>query len=211
MRFIFGLALLIGTLALAACASATPTPVSVQPTTAALDAPTLPPDQATAVANATAAAAPTAGIQSVGATPTPLPAEIAVNSLPDPGTIQPPATEDPNVALVFDQITFERTGGSSPEPLLIIIRSDGSAEVNGQPQTVAPEVITALDAQIDQLEFFGIQGIFSSPGAPSDVYQYVVTVDRAGASQMLTAQDGLTPNELLRFFAAIVAAVEDQS
>jgi hypothetical protein len=172
--------ILIGLLLLAAC-NGTSAPTTVP-------APTSEPPTATSESET---------IQQV-ATP------FAEITLPPVGELVAPATEDPEAGLVFDLIVFTQSGGPSNTELTIELRSDGTLIRNGETSTVSQADITAIDRMLDEIGFFGLQGIFAAAAANPDVYSYTITVDRAGSSRMIVAQDTYTPEELKELFAAIL-------
>ncbi len=129
---------------------------------------------------------------------------LAVDNLPAVGEMITSATEDPEAGLVFDNIMFTQTGGASNIELTIELRSDGTLIRNGETSTVSQEEVLAIDAMLDELNFFGIQGVFAAAAPNPDVYSYSITVERAGSSLMINAQDTYTPVELKELFAAIV-------
>lgn len=188
----------IVTLLLAACGGAATPPAptadssSGSPTTQATSALlAVTPDL-----TATQAAAPTLAVQerSFGTDEPPLPI---------PGTIIAPTTPDPDAGLLFDTILLERTGGLAGEPLTVEVKSDGTITRDGAASTILPDQVTFLDNLIDQLNFFGLQGVFAAPGTSADTYTYYVTVTRAGASRTIQAQDGFLPSELAQFLSLL--------
>ena len=132
------------------------------------------------------------------------PTPFAQVTLPPAGEIVAPATEDPEAGLVFDLITFTQTGGPNNTELTIELHSDGTLVRNGETSTVSQEDIAAIDTMLDAVGFFGLEGIFAGPAPNPDVYSYTLTVERGGASRMLTAEDTYTPQELKQLFAAII-------
>lgn len=120
-----------------------------------------------------------------------------------PGTLIPPATADTLAGTPFDRILFKRTGGITGQSLTVEILADGTYTRNDASGQLSPEQVQQLTNILDQLDFFGIQGVFTAPGTGADVYQYSVTVDRGGASRMIDAQDGLTPSELMALFTVL--------
>jgi hypothetical protein len=171
----------ISLLLLAACNGTTAPTATLQPTEP-------PPDTAT----------PEAVEQEQEETP------VVEVSLPPVGEMVSSATEDPEAGLVFDAIFFTQTGGSNNTELNIELRSDGTLVRNGETSTVSQEDIMAIDTMLDELNFFGIQGVFAAAAPNPDVYSYSITVERAGSSMMINAQDTYTPVELKELFAAIV-------
>lgn len=123
--------------------------------------------------------------------------------LPAPGTIVA-ATEDPNAGLVFDSLTMERTGGIAGELLTVQVLSNGSVFRNGAASAISADQVTQIDGLLDQMNFFQMQGVFTAPGAGADLFTYAITVERAGASRTVTAQDGLIPPELQALITALV-------
>lgn len=129
--------------------------------------------------------------------------ETGVAELPIPGTMIAATTPDPDAGLIFDSIQFVRTGGIAGKTLTIEIKSDGTVTRDGVASTIAPDQVTLIDTAIDQLNFFGIQGVFQAPGTSADTYHYSVTVNRAGSSRTINAEDGFVPPELQQFLALL--------
>ncbi len=129
---------------------------------------------------------------------------IAEITLPAVGEIVAPATQDPEAGLLFDLIVFTQTGGQNNTNVTIEVRSDGTLIRNGETSTVSQEDIAAIDTMLDEIGFFGLQGVFAAPAPNPDVYAYTLTVERAGASRMINAQDTYSPPELKALFAAII-------
>jgi len=123
--------------------------------------------------------------------------------LPIPGTLDASTNIDPEAGLVFDSIQLERTGGVAGQTLTIEVKSDGTFTRDGVPGNISPEQVTLIDNLIDQLNFFGLEGVFVAPGTSADVYRYQVRVSRAGSARMIQAQDGFTPSELIQFFSLL--------
>ncbi|MBL8161348.1 MAG: hypothetical protein JNJ61_05125 [Anaerolineae bacterium] len=123
--------------------------------------------------------------------------------LPVPGTLVAAATPDPDAGLVFDRILFERTGGIAGVPLTIEILSNGSVTRDGQPRTIGADLVTLIDGQLDLMNYFGIQGVFTAPGTSADIYTYNITVERNGASLTVKAQDGFIPPDIQRLISLL--------
>ncbi len=123
--------------------------------------------------------------------------------LPVPGTIIA-VTEDPNAGLVFDSLTMERTGGIAGELLTVQVLSNGSVFRNGSASTISGDQVMEIDSMLDQMNFFRMQGVFTAPGAGAELFTYAITVERAGASRTVTAQDGLIPPELQALITVLV-------
>jgi hypothetical protein len=130
--------------------------------------------------------------------------ETGQPTMPIPGTIVMAATTpDPDVGLIFDLIQYRQTGGITGQTLEIEVRSDGTLTRNGVPSTISPDQVTLIDNMIDQMNFFSINGVFTAPGSGADVIRYSVTVERAGTSVGIDAQDGLVPPELAQLFSIL--------
>ncbi len=123
--------------------------------------------------------------------------------LPIPGTMVAATTPDPDVGLVFDTILFERTGGVAGIPLTVEVKSDGTVTRDGVASTISPDQVTLIDNVIDQLNFFGLEGVFAAPGTSADTYHYEVTVNRSGSSRTIQAEDGFLPSELAQFLSLL--------
>jgi hypothetical protein len=162
------------------------------------------------------APAPTATVEptDVPATATPeaetQATQAPVITIPPVGEISRSPTEDPEAGLVFDSIIFTQTGGSTEGELVIEIHSDGTMIRDGETGTISQEDVTRIDDMLDDINFFGIEGIFEAAAANPDAYSYTITVERAGASRMIPAQDTYAPQELKDLFAAILALGQPQ-
>ncbi|MEO8610024.1 MAG: hypothetical protein ABI690_19175 [Chloroflexota bacterium] len=196
--------ILIGTLFLAACGgNAAPTAVlpTIENTASASS-------DGTAVQGTPVGQEPTEDFAATQtAMPTSVPQERAYETgqpeLPIPGTMIAATTPDPDAGLLFDTIDFERTGGIAGKPLSIQIKSDGTVTRDGVASTITADQVTLIDTVIDQLNFFGLQGMFQAPGTSADTYHYSVTVTRAGSSRKIDAEDGFVPPELQQFFTLL--------
>jgi hypothetical protein len=122
--------------------------------------------------------------------------ETGQPTLSAPGTLVAAATPDPDVGLIFDLIQFEQTGGITGETVTIELRGDGTLVRNGVTGTISQDQVAFIDNMLDQMNFFGITGVFTAPGRGADLLYYTLTVERAGTSVTLRAQDGLIPPEL---------------
>ncbi len=136
-------------------------------------------------------------------TPRPPEDEFALE-VPLPGTLVASATEDPDIALIFDRITLTRTGGPTGEILEIELHSDGTVSRNGATGAVTYERIIAIDDIIDELNFFGMQGALIGPGGDDEVYRYTIRVYRGDSDRMVTAEDGYIPREFQRLLSTII-------
>ncbi len=136
---------------------------------------------------------------------TPMPEGDALE-VPLPQTLVASETEDPNAALVFDQLIFVRYGGpEGTEPINLILQQDGSYTLNDQPGATTPDRVIQLDDLLDEINFFGMQGTLLGPNTDTEDYRYRITVIRADDERTLQAQDGFYPQELGRIFGQLLA------
>lgn len=136
-----------------------------------------------------------------------LPADVVI---PLPGEIVLAAvTEAPEEAAApFDYILYTQDGGPANVSITIEVYSDGRVVRNGESRTVSPQSIAALDQKIKDINFFNIQGIFTTAGASQDIYRYTITVEGGLGSKMIRAQDGYTPQPLLELFSQVITLTE---
>lgn len=123
--------------------------------------------------------------------------------LPVPGTLEAPQ-QDEEIGLVFDKVLFERTGGLAGTPLTIEILQNGNVTRDGVASTIGAGQITQIDNLIDQMNFFYIEGVFTSAGSNADIYHYRITVDRNGASRTVDAEDNLLPQPLRELISTLM-------
>jgi len=116
--------------------------------------------------------------------------------LPAPGTIIPPATQDPEAGTLFDSVALNRSGGFAGKELNIVVKSDGTLTRDGVTSTVTADQVKEISNMLDQMGFFGMQGVFQAPGTSADMYVYKVTVERNGSTRTVTAQEGYIPPQL---------------
>jgi hypothetical protein len=132
-------------------------------------------------------------------------------AVPPPGTLIVGSSNVPEggrPAIVFNTITFSRTGGIAGQQLIIELRRDGTVIRDGETSNVPESVIADVDNRLNLIDFYGIQGIFTGP-LPPDAFFYSLAVDSNIGSRTINAQDGLTPpelGELFSFFAALGTA-----
>ncbi len=126
---------------------------------------------------------------------------------PAVGTIQsPPATEDVDVGLIFDEIYFTQTGGRGDIPLVIRIFSDGRVLRDDQPYQITQEEVRAIDDILDEIDYFGMQGTFTSSGGNPNAYTYELSIARGDDTRNIVAEDGLIPPELMELFSLLLEA-----
>jgi hypothetical protein len=123
--------------------------------------------------------------------------------LPIPGTLDASTNPDTEAGLVFDDIQLERTGGIAGQTLTIVVNGDGTFTRDGVAGTISPDQVTIIDTLLDQMNFFGLQGVFTAPGTGADVYTYSVRVSRAGSARTIRAQDGFIPPELIELLSLL--------
>lgn len=157
----------------AACNPATPTPTATPPPEVTLEAGTNP----LGVISLTIAVPP--------------PGTLIVGSSNVPEGGRPP--------IEFSTVYFSRTGGIAGQQLLIELRRDGTVIRDGETSSVPETTVADVDNRLNLIDFYGIQGIFTGPLAP-DAFLYSLTVDSNVGSRTISAQDGLTPPELVELF-----------
>lgn len=118
-------------------------------------------------------------------------------------TLLPPgqvaeATEDPNIDLVFQSITYIRTGGpaGADDQLEIQLFQDGTLIRNGVQTQLGPQVASEIDTLLDQNDILGLYGTFTSVSPDFSNYFYTLAIEREDASVTLRAEAALTPPEL---------------
>ena len=185
------LLLIICAVLLAACGGTPSTPEPATPDPNAASVPTSDPNQIATPITPVATQAPRE--YATGQPP-----------LPEPGTLVPPATEDPEAGRPFDIIEFQRTGGLEGGTLTAQILGNGSIIRNDAAGTITQEQVAQLTSIIDEIGFFGLEGTFSAPGTSADVFTYTITIERAGPNRTIVAQDGYIPDALMRLINALV-------
>ncbi|MFZ4827617.1 MAG: hypothetical protein ACOYLB_09675 [Phototrophicaceae bacterium] len=154
-----------------------------------------------------------ATLSALGIPTNPPPSESTVSPFGDiipPGTVPPPgvlsfATEDPNADLIFDRIFLVRANAELQSRLELQLFQNGSLLVNGQPAPTVPiEKVLDIDAVLDAIQFFAINGIYASPLRAEDNFVYSITVERAGEANNIVAEPELAPVELLSLLNLII-------
>jgi hypothetical protein len=136
-------------------------------------------------------------------------ASIGVPSIeaPEVGTIQVAAvTEDPDVGAIFDEIYFSQTGGPERTTLVVQVYPDGRVLRDGVQYQISADQVAEIDNALDAMNFFGMQGNFTSPGGGRDTYVYEISVSRGDDSRNVAAEDGLIPPELMTVFSLLLDA-----
>lgn len=125
--------------------------------------------------------------------------------LPPAGTLVISNNPNPDAGMVFDDLTFTRTGGLSGETISITLTGAGVLTRNGVTSQVSSDQITQLVKAIDDMDFFGLDGVFTAPGTSPDAYHYSLTIERNGSARMINAEDGFIPPELAKMFGLVTA------
>jgi hypothetical protein len=187
---------LILTAALLAACQGAPAPTA---TTAALPTQASLPTTAPQVQASATAAPPTATLAQP-TTPEPRAYDTqeasALNAVPLPGTLVKSATEDVSANVMFDSLALIRTGGITGKTLTIQIFSDGTLDRDGQKIALTPDQMKQINDQLNKLNFFGLQGVFTAPGTKPDIFHYNISVERGGEARAIDAEDGFIPREL---------------
>lgn len=135
--------------------------------------------------------------------PTP---EVFELPVPAPGTLIASTTEDPESGLIFDMIQVVQFGGpEGAERREVTLLQDGSYTVNGVAGVTTAQVVADIDAILDELSFFGLQGSMLGPVPDTDDYRYSITVKRGDLERTITMQEGFYPRELDRLLLAVFA------
>ena len=127
-----------------------------------------------------------------------------------PGTLVIPSdAKTPNAPaakpIVISDLLFTRTGGIAASSLTIELKGDGTLTRDGKSASVSADDIKKIEALLDGINFFQLQGIFVSPSGTADAYRYSLSVDASTGSRSITSQDGMTPPELSQVYDAILA------
>lgn len=135
--------------------------------------------------------------------------EVLPEDLPPAGEIGYEATDDPDIDLIFDQVRLVRVGGPNNTTLDIQLFQDGSLYRNGEiVSNVGPNAVIALDNVLDEMNIFGIRGFFAASITDPRDFEYNLTIERAGASMTIQADDSMMPIELAQLFGQIIALVD---
>lgn len=150
-------------------------------------------------------------------TATPMPTETpALTEMPTvipsqnlPGTLIPPRESGQsipeNAEFDFESVIFVREGGIAGETLEIMVRVDGLLMRNGTTLQISNEDVARLNNALNQIAFYDLGGQFTAPNVSPDAYIYNLEVTSERGIRQLTAQDGMTPPELLLLFDSIAA------
>jgi hypothetical protein len=130
----------------------------------------------------------------------------------DPRTLVASKTEDPDAGLPFSSIRLERSLGPSqalnaaPEPLIIEILRDGSVTRNGVSGRTDQARLDQINAQIREMDFFGVSGDFLGflPFEGTTDYLYSLTIVRGDLDRTIFSRDGLMPQELIDLLTLVI-------
>jgi|GEM_PF-1142664 hypothetical protein len=179
---LFTLCLIAAVFALAACGG-TPTPTPTP--TEVIEEATQQVDSATAV--------PLAEIAQTIAIPAP------GTLMPGSGVVTPGETYTP---LTFDTVQLEIFNSGLGINYAITVYSDGRIVRDDTETFVSRETVSALAGLLEQIDFFDMQGIFTGDGVGSG-NRYYLTVSGERGSRTVTADDGITPPELLAIISLV--------
>ena len=120
-----------------------------------------------------------------------------------PGTLVASQTEELAPRGVFDYIWMVQEGGQENTTIDITIYSDGRVVKNDVEGNTDAAQVAALDAMINSLNFFGMQGTMLGSSMSADTYRYRVFVQRGFEARLISAQDGYMPQEFIEFLGLI--------
>jgi len=134
--------------------------------------------------------------------------------VPLPGTLAyDPEFVDENMGAVFDRIVFSRSSaGGTSDPYRLVLFQNGLYDLNkeivGQ---VNGSTVTRIDDILDEINFFAINTPMLGPGGESANYRYVITVERGDDQMTIRAEDGFTPQPVMKLIGALVGVIVDSS
>lgn len=132
-------------------------------------------------------------------------ASFGTPELPIAGTAIISQTQDPNAGLLFDRIIFSIDANGAVETVEVL--QSGQVVRNGQAGIpLNGQQVTELDAILDEINYFGLSGIFQAMGGGRRGTTFTITVERAGESYTIVADDNFTPPELRRLFTVLINA-----
>ena len=101
--------------------------------------------------------------------------------------------------IAFETVYFTRSGGTGGQTLNLELHADGTLTRDGEALTVPEETLAEVNNRLNRIDFYSLQGVFTGPLSP-DIFSYDLTVESNVGSRTVSAQDGLTPPELLELF-----------
>lgn len=118
------------------------------------------------------------------------------------GTLVASETEDPNAGLIFDRVRLTRSGGPrSEEGVVLEIFQNGSYTRNGASGSISQQEVARLDALLDEINFFGLQGNMLGPSGEDPAYRFTLTVVRGADERTIQSQDGWMPQAYIQLLA----------
>lgn len=135
--------------------------------------------------------------------PTAIPEGEGALPIPLPGTLVASETEALEPIPDFDLITFRQQGGIGDIVVTFSINANATVERDGQVYPIDPSVVTQLNQDIRELNFFGLQGTYLGPARDDDAFTYRVFVQSGPEERAIQMQDGYIPLELQRFVGFI--------
>lgn len=115
---------------------------------------------------------------------------------------------DEGQSLVFDKLAFVRySGPEGSEVLNFKLNRDGTYTLNDQPGQISTTIVTSVDDLLDEVGFFAIASPMLGPNIESGNYRYRLTVTRGGDELTINAEDGFTPNDVLRIFSTLMGII----
>lgn len=129
--------------------------------------------------------------------------------LPPPGTfvvlMPDPSPDAPEVSLnTFERVVFTRTGGLSGALLFIEVLGDGTVTRDGAVSRVDLQVVDQIMDQLNAMNFYNLQGVFTGPASSADSFRYSLTVDSERGSYTISTDDALTPPPLQALYALLL-------
>ncbi len=124
-------------------------------------------------------------------------------------------TEEPDPAngavnfetVIFDEVSVQRAGGPGRTETAIQIFQDGTVLVDGaQVAVLTPQQVIDLDNLLDEIRIFQISGQFAAVFTQPQDYVYMISVEAAGNSTSLRADDTLMPQQLRRVVQYVLGA-----
>lgn len=127
-------------------------------------------------------------------------------AVPAPGTMVQNAIRytpgfDPR--FTFDVLFFQQTSSETGAQTVIELQSNGTITRDGRTGTLDAATVQQINSLLNQLDFYGLEGIFVGSENPA-AYRYYLRVDSARGSRSIDAQDGFTPAEMQSLFTLLL-------
>lgn len=141
------------------------------------------------------------------AVPTATPITSGLPMPQNPATLVASETEDPGAGMGFDEIRLIRsTMAEDSQSDMLVLYADGRYSFNDQQGTTSGDVLNAIDAALDRVNFFGMQGAMLGPPGDENAYRYRLTVNRDGQQRSINSQDGYMPQAYIDLLVTILNA-----